>query len=125
MFDVSLTDSQHEIVGVTPVDINGNPAPLTGLPSFVAATPGIVVITPSADGTSVDVAAVGPGTTGSTTVIVSGVTVTGRAFSDSFNVNVSAVPVSTNEAVGFAFVFGIPVPIGNTAPVPVQQSRRR
>ena len=98
---------QHAVVQVKPVNVMGNPAPQTGVPTFTVTTPGIVTLGPSADGSSVDVIAVA-GATGGTTVVVTGVSATGKNFSASFNVAVQSAAVA-NEAVSFDFVFGTPV----------------
>lgn len=110
MFDLTLTDSQQAIVQVAPVNFAGNPAPQTGVPTFSVSNPGVVVLTPSADGTTVTVAAAAVGTTGTTTVLVNGVSASGKPFSGSFTVGVVSGTL-VNEAVTFEFTFGPPTPI--------------
>src|SRR5512135_3656308 len=64
-----LTDVQSALLSVAPVDAKGNPAPIEGV-VWAVVDPAILTITPSADGLSATIAAVGA--LGSTQVNVQG-----------------------------------------------------
>ena len=55
-----LTDSQQTTVTIKPQDKKGNPAPVDGAPQWLVDNPNVLALTPSADGLSCLVAAVGP-----------------------------------------------------------------
>lgn len=56
----TITDIQKVGYTVTAADAKGNPTALPGVPTWNVSDPSILTITPSADGSSADVAAVGP-----------------------------------------------------------------
>lgn len=61
MATLALTDLQHCPLTITANDAAGNPAVLpAGAVTWTSATPTVVAVTPSADGMSADIAAVGP-----------------------------------------------------------------
>lgn len=61
MATLSLTDIQHAPLAISAVDAAGNPATLpAGAVTWTSSDPAIAAVTPSADGMSADVAAVGP-----------------------------------------------------------------
>ena len=61
MATLQLTDIQHDSLTLTAADAAGNPVALpTGSVSWSVSDPAILAITPSADGSSADLAAQGP-----------------------------------------------------------------
>jgi len=58
---LTLTDSQQVVLGpVTGVDKKGNPATIVGPLVWAPSDPAMLAVTPSTDGLSVNVAALGP-----------------------------------------------------------------
>lgn len=103
-FDVTLSTAQQQTVPIQPINILQAPAPQAGLPTAVATNPAVASVTVAADGLSVNVAAIAAG---STTILVSGTSVSGKAFSGSFTVFVTSADI-VNEAVAFEFDFTVP-----------------
>lgn len=61
MSALSLTDIQHAPLAISAVDAAGNPAVFpAGAVTWTSSAPTIATVTPSADGLTADVAAVGP-----------------------------------------------------------------
>lgn len=63
-----LSDSQHVPLSIAAVDKKGKPAKLDGAPEWLVDNTELLALTPSADGMSCDVAAVGPLGIGTVTV---------------------------------------------------------
>jgi hypothetical protein len=55
-----MTDSQKTKLSIAVVDKKGNPADVDGAPTWTSSDPSIVAVTPSEDGFTADVVAVGP-----------------------------------------------------------------
>ncbi len=61
MANLQLTDSQQVVYSISGVDARGNPVPLpAGTVQFSVDNPSLLALTPSADGSSVTCASVGP-----------------------------------------------------------------
>ncbi len=60
----AILTATQKLVGcaIDPRDSKGNPAPVDGVPQWATSDPAVVTVTPSADGLSADVVAVGLGT---------------------------------------------------------------
>lgn len=71
MATLTLTDIQHDSLSIAAVDAAGNPTTLpAGSVTWGSSNPAVAAVTPSADGMSADVAAVGPLGTAQVTVSV-------------------------------------------------------
>jgi hypothetical protein len=57
---LTMTDSQHAALSIKVVDKKGNAAPVDGKPVWSTDNPDVLALTPSDDGLTCDVAAVGP-----------------------------------------------------------------
>jgi len=57
---VLISDLQKFGVSITPVDAKGNKATVDGVPAWNSSDPALLTVTPSADGLSATVTAVGP-----------------------------------------------------------------
>lgn len=68
----SMTDSQQCEVTIAPVSKKGNPAPLDGIPVWSTENTNVLALTPSGDGLSCVIAAVGPLTSTPVRVTVTG-----------------------------------------------------
>lgn len=103
MNTLSLLDNQHCPLAIQAVDAAGNPTTLpAGSVTWTTSNGAVAVITPSADGMTCDVAAVGPlGTAqiGVAVVVSPTVTLTGSL----------AVTVSASAAASIQVVPGTPV----------------
>lgn len=58
-----LTDTQKVTCTIDPRNIKGNPAPVDGVPQWSSSNPAVATVTPSDDGLSATVTAVGVGVT--------------------------------------------------------------
>ncbi len=110
-FDVTLSTAQSQVVPMQAVNIMGQPTGQQGIPSASVVNTSVCSATVAADGSSVTVKAIAPG---SATVLVNGTSLKGNAFSGSFTVLVTASDVAT-EAIGFEFDFSTP-PVTPPAP---------
>lgn len=57
-----LTDTQKATCTIQPLNSKGNPAPVDGVPEWSSSNPAVASVTPSADGLSAVVTALGIGT---------------------------------------------------------------
>ena len=76
---LTITDTQTDTLTIQPQERRGNPASLDGAPTWTSSDPAMLSVTPSADGMSAEVSAVGPLGTATVTVTADADLTEGRA----------------------------------------------
>ncbi len=98
MATLALLDNQHCPLAIQAVDAAGNPATLpAGAVTWTSSNPSVAAITPSADGMTCDVAAVGP--LGTAQIGVSVAVDATTTLTGSLDVTVSAGAAATIQIV--------------------------
>lgn len=111
---ITMTNSQQATATIKPVDKKGQPAPVDGVPVWASSDETIITVTPSTDGMSAVVAAVGP--LGAAKVSVTADADLGPGTSAIFGS--LDVTITQGQAVGFTITLGPATEQGPGTPPP-------